>query len=248
MHKLSLADRLKHLRESKNISQEQLASGTEMTTTQIRDIEENSDATIQELIQISTYFKADLNWFILGMDFEQVNMDYLVLIDQNAAAGYLDNKDDPAFFSQLEYYRIPGFQKSGNHRIFLVQGDSMYPTISETDYLVCSEVGDTSKLENGDLAVFVTADGVVVKRVRFDKGLIILESDNPKYKAFTLEEKSVSEVWKVEAKVTKLIEDFTPGKSEDQQQIANTLKEMKDQLNDFKGELDRINGELKKKK
>lgn len=243
MKDLSLADRLKHLRESTGTSAKVLAQATRMSEEQILKIERTADASINELIQISRYFKADLNWFILGTDYAKQNMDYVVLIDKNAAAGYLSKKHDPTFFSQLEYYRIPGFNKSEEHRIFLVQGESMYPTFSESDYLVCSQIENVNSLSAGDLAVFVTSEGVVVKRIRFDKDEIILESDNPRFKAYPLETSIIDEVWRVEAKVTRLIESFQPlNKKEDA--LTETIRVMKEELSGFKSELEKIRAQM----
>ncbi len=234
---MDLAERLVGLRNSKGLSQDDLAGATKLNLEQIRNIEDSSDATISELIEISTYFKADLNWFIMGAGYESLEMDYIVMIDSKAAAGYLEHKDDPTYFSQLEYYRIPGFNKRGNHRIFLVHGDSMQPTLLQDDHLVCSEVKDVNQLEDGDLAVLVTKSDIVVKRLRFDGDVLLLESDNPKFKTYILDKDEIDEIWKVDAKVTKLIEKLQPASGYEIDKLSEKIREMKKQMGFFKSEL-----------
>lgn len=239
---MDLADRLRRLREIKNLSQQELAKETDLKVEQVQQIEETSDASIQELVQISKFFNADLNWFILGTQAKTFAMDYMVLIDSKVAAGYLKKKDEPTFYSQLEYYRIPGFPAGGNHRLFLVHGDSMYPTISEDDHLVCSQVDDANGLEDGDLTVLVTDSDIVVKRIRRDKEVLVLESDNPKFKSYTLDLSEVREIWRVEAKVTKSLEQFI-NRQNDIDTVAEDVKGMRAQIHTFKAELE----DLKKK-
>jgi phage repressor protein C with HTH and peptisase S24 domain len=236
---MDVADRLRALRNSKRISQEELASGSGLSVDQVRNIEATSSATLKELVEVSKFFKADLNWFILGIGEESITNDYMMLIDTDAAAGYLENKDDPAYYSQLEYFRIPGFSKDGEYRIFKVHGDSMYPTLSENDHLVCSRVKDHQELETGDMAVFITKSDIVVKRVRFTDNKIMLESDNDAFEAFQISDKAVVEVWKVEGKVTKIVERLS--NSKDINAVASEVKEMREQISFFKTELERIN-------
>lgn len=241
---MDVAGRLQILRSSRQISQQELATGSGLSLEQIANIESTSTATLKELVEICKFFKADLNWFILGID-ESLANDYMMLIDTDAAAGYLDNKDDPAYFSQLEYFRIPGFSKHGEYRIFKVHGDSMYPSLSENDHLVCSKVKDLKALETGDMAVFITDGDIVVKRVRFTEKKLMLESDNEAFEAFPLEESKVLEIWKVEGKVTRIIEKMTH--SQDINAVAGEVKEMREQIAFFKTELTRINKLLEKR-
>jgi len=244
---MNLADRFIELRQKKGVSHEELSANTDLTTAEIQEIENSSDASLRQLIIISGYFKADLNWFIMGAGYEQVKMDYMVLIDTQVAAGYLENKDDPTYYSQLEYFRIPGFDKEGNHRIFLVHGHSMHPTLSESDHLVCSEIKDVKQLEDGDLAVFVTDTDIVVKRVRFNGDTLILESDNPKFHAYTLEQTRISEIWKVEGKVTRLIEQISSQRS-DVESMAKEMNKMQEQLANFREELENLKQNMDSKK
>lgn len=236
---MNVADRLRALRDSKRISQEELASGSGLSLDQVKRIETTSSATLKELVEVSKYFKADLNWFILGIGDKSITNDYMMLIDTDAAAGYLENKDNPAYYSQLEYFRIPGFSKDGEYRIFKVHGDSMYPTLSENDHLVCSRVEEPKALETGDLAVFVTKADIVVKRVRFTDRAMMLESDNDVFEPFELSESEVVEVWKVEGKVTRIVEKVS--QSKDINAVASEVKEMREQISFFKTELERIN-------
>lgn len=240
---MNLADRLRQLRSAKGVSQQELADKTNLSIEQIQHIEQSADATIEELVQISTFFNADLNWFIMGTSAKTFAMDYMVLIDSKVAAGYLEKKDDPTFFSQLEYYRIPGFPKGENHRIFLVHGDSMYPTVSEDDHLVCSEVKDLKELEAGDMAVLVTDGDIVVKRVRMDGDMLVLESDNPQFKAYTLSTGEVREIWRVEAKVTKLIEHFVQD-NKNLKTVTSDMKAMKEQIESFRSELEKLKSQV----
>ncbi len=238
---MDLGERLTGLRYRKNYSAKRLSQEVGISAERIEEIEETSDATISELVSISKFFRIDLNWFIMGTEAREIVLDYLVLIDSKVAAGYLDGKDDPDYFSKLEYYRIPGVSGDSEHRLFKVHGESMYPTLSENDYLVCGRV-EESDVEAGDMVVLVTDNDIVVKRVRKNGGILILDSDNPQFKSYTLHNGDVKELWKVEAKVTRMIEKLAFDGGYDINLVSQEIAAMKQEISYFKSELQKLKG------
>lgn len=231
---MNLGERLSGLRYKTHLSLKSLSKEVGISSERLSEMEASSDATIRELVAISDYYDIEINWLIQGTEARSFSLD-LVLINSTVAAGYLEGKDDPTYFSKLKYYRIPGFRGS-NHRLFKVHGESMYPTLSEDDYLVCAEV-TVDDLSNGDMVVLVTDSDIVVKRIRKEEDVLILDSDNPKFKSYLMPTENIHELWKVEAKVTKLIESTTTENDREIAQVSRELARMKDEVTSFKADL-----------
>lgn len=52
-----------------------------------------------------------------------------------------------------------------------VSGDSMYPTMEDGDFVLCSVVKDADSLEIGDIVVFKNDDKLLIKRILLTEGM-----------------------------------------------------------------------------
>ena len=108
------------------------------------------------------------------------------LIPAHALAGYyLRFQDiDP---SEFTHFNIPTFR--GAEFLFSVRGDSMMPKYHSGDLLACKKVPlDDIFFQWGQTYLLDTAQGALIKRVEQadEEGSILLVSDNPKYKPFSI--------------------------------------------------------------
>ena len=87
------------------------------------------------------------------------------LVPVQAQAGYSVQHNEAVYLQDLPRYRIPGFEH-GTYRAFEVAGDSMEPTLNHRDVVVASYVDNWRLLEPGDVYVVVTAESVMLKRIR----------------------------------------------------------------------------------
>lgn len=132
----------------------------------------------------------------VGLDGEENT----ALVPIHAQAGYSQQHNEAVFLQQLRQYRIPGFEW-GTFRAFEVSGDSMEPTLHHHDVVIASYVGELRLLEPGEVYVVVTAENVLLKRIkdrlRATDEEVVLHSDNPQRKPFGLETRDIIELWRV---------------------------------------------------
>ena len=131
-----------------------------------------------------------------------------VLVPIPAQAGYSMSHNEAIYLQQLTNYRIPGFER-GDFRAFEVAGDSMEPTINHRDIVVASRVNELRLLEPGEMYVIVTAESVMLKRIknrlRGDDAEVVLYSDNPHRLPFGMETRDIQEMWRVRGYVSSYI-------------------------------------------
>ena len=131
-----------------------------------------------------------------------------VLVPIPAQAGYSVSHNEAVYLQQFGTYKIPGFER-GEFRAFEVAGDSMAPTINHRDVVVVSRVEELRLLEPGEVYVVVTAESVMLKRIRnrlrASDAEMLLYSDNPHRLPFGMETRDVHELWRVRGYVSSYI-------------------------------------------
>jgi len=99
------------------------------------------------------------------------------LLDQRLSAGsgsYLPESDETTALVHVPAY-LSRFGK--NIKALAVDGDSMYPTLSRGDMVVCDSCGWSGE---GIYALRISGEGFV-KRLTKAPGKLVIISDNPKY-------------------------------------------------------------------
>lgn len=136
--------------------------------------------------------------------------DNVALVHVKARAGYLLGYGDPKYVQKLPTFSLPGL-RNGSFRAFEVEGFSMYNTIGPGDIVIGSYVEQARHCRDERVYIFVTKDdGILIKRAinRVDKeGKFILKSDNitdrDQYPITLLDVSQISEIWYVEAVLSK---------------------------------------------
>ena len=64
---------------------------------------------------------------ILSITVDDNDKEYIDLVPQKAAAGYLNGYSDPEYLEELPKFRLPQLNGHGTYRAFEVSGDSMLP-------------------------------------------------------------------------------------------------------------------------
>ncbi len=211
-----ISKNLRHLRQLKGWSQENLADKLDITRARIGSYEEERcDPPIETLIKISKLFhiaidalvKCDLRKFNLDtmikvgenrllfpIIIDKDNNDKIEVITMKASAGYLNGYADPEYFEKLPLMNLP-FRIIGKHRAFPIKGDSM-PPLRDGCFVVGKYIESLKDIQNGHTYVLLTReDGVVYKRV-YNKGSVVeLHSDNKHYSPYTVKASDILEVW-----------------------------------------------------
>jgi len=128
----------------------------------------------------------------------------ITLIPQKALAGYALESEDPDYFSQLQKFSIPNMD--GELIAIEISGDSMMPTITSGDMVICERLERDAPLKDNAVYVVVT-DVVVAKRVQQIKQgtkttALRLISDNNIYRPYEVELSDVTQILKVKCRLT----------------------------------------------
>ncbi|MEA2017795.1 MAG: LexA family transcriptional regulator [Campylobacterota bacterium] len=204
---MNLADRIKHIRDTFNLTQPQLSELAECTSEGvIKGIEQGKTATIKTKYSIPISNKLGINreWIERGIGMMRnsheeiintmeivesalnpniISIKYYEDIRASAGIGCINDECIPAYI-QLIPTILPLSSKSNNIEAIKVYGDSMTGTIQDNDIIFIDK--NKSQVLNGKIYVVYMCDEVYVKRIFKDPKTksLILKSDNPIYPQF----------------------------------------------------------------
>ncbi|MEM7101761.1 MAG: S24 family peptidase [Bacteroidota bacterium] len=129
----------------------------------------------------------------------------ITLVPQKAMAGYALGHDDFEYWESLQKFSIPGIDGS-NLIAFEISGDSMMPTITNGDTVICELLEPGEPIRDNNVYVIVT-DVVVAKRIHQMKRNnqlteLRLISDNPTYQPYNIEIGEVRQLLRVKGRLT----------------------------------------------
>ena len=211
-----IASNIRHLRQLKSWSQEQLADKLDITRARIGSYEEERcDPPIDILIKLSKLYHiaidalicADLRKFDLAsmikvgenrllfpIVLDKNNNDLVEVVTVKASAGYLNGYADPEYFEKLPNMNLP-FKIIGKHRAFPIKGDSM-PPLKPGCFVIGKFLESIKDIKDGSTYVLITRDeGIVYKRVYKKAQFLELHSDNRQYEAYKVKHADVLEIW-----------------------------------------------------
>ena len=137
---------------------------------------------------------------VLPITVDESGKENIELVNEKAAAGYLNGYADPEYIEDLPKFQLP-MLGNGTFRAFAIQGDSMLPLRSGT-IIIGEYVQDWRDIKDGQTYIITSlSEGVVYKRVYSDVAadgsrLLSLRSDNAAYSTYTIPLEDVREVWK----------------------------------------------------
>ncbi|MGB3591529.1 MAG: S24 family peptidase [Nonlabens sp.] len=123
----------------------------------------------------------------------------ILLIPQQAQAGYMAGIGDADYMESLPTYRLPKVD-AGTYRMFEVKGNSMQPTLHSGSYAVGKWVENLNDIKDDQIYIVVLKEeGIVIKRLinRIDKyGHLYAKSDNRStFHPYTIETDQIMEIW-----------------------------------------------------
>lgn len=240
------------LRELLQMSQVKFAEKIKISQGALSQIESGkSQISLDTLRNLSTELNVNCNWVVHGtgdifhgevqvkqqnppaqkvfVDVKNEGSPAIPLVGEEAHAGYIESHEDPEYIKTLKVYQIPGFE-NGSYRLFEIEGESMIPTIYPGEIVICEHIENKESVENGTLCVLVTKEGIVAKRVYYyedDKKLLILKSDNSKFKTYSLESKKALEIWKIKGKITSVFIESGLVDAKRMEKLENDLEMLK---------------------
>ncbi|MFA6849575.1 MAG: LexA family transcriptional regulator [Selenomonadaceae bacterium] len=176
------SDRLKQLRNKKNIPQAELADMLGLTQQAIGRWEKNkATPDYDTLKKLSTFFNVSTDYLLGNSDFPLSNEIPLPVENKKIPViGTVTCGPGGLAYQYIDDYVYIDSSLSGDIRALHCKGDSMAGMgIFEGDTAII-RIQDT--IENGELAVIViNGDEGTLKRVRLQENVIVLEASNPAY-------------------------------------------------------------------
>ncbi|RMG79319.1 MAG: S24 family peptidase [Bacteroidetes bacterium] len=129
----------------------------------------------------------------------------ITLVPNRALAGYALEHQDASFMDDLPKFSLPNME--GKLIAFEISGDSMYPTITNGDIVVCEQLERNDPLRDNHVYVIVT-DVVVAKRVQQIKDehtgrqLRLISDNYTVYKPYEVDLEDIRQILKVKCRLT----------------------------------------------
>jgi transcriptional regulator with XRE-family HTH domain len=230
MKKNAVAERFKAIRLALKKSQKELANELGVSDGYISHIENGRDTGASIMFELNRRYGVSVDYLISGQGTQFVkHLDSfevkphvkddvknhqnlhsgIPLVGQPVQAGYLVGYADPEYLDELPRLVLPGLpmDNSEDWLAFEVRGDSMHPTLSAEDIVVCELLQEPSQLRSGRVYVVVTrTEGIVVKRVYAAPQGLLLKSDNPTVATCTLPFEDLVQIWEVRRRITAALE------------------------------------------
>ncbi len=224
----NLQKNIRHLRKEKGMTQQEFADFLGITRSALGAYEEGRARPGFELLEkLSDRFgyslddlvrsdlaagngKANGGMKVLAISVDSTGEEWIDLVPQKAAAGYLNGYADPEFVEELPKFRLP-ILSPGTYRAFEISGDSMLP-VQPGSIIIGEYLDSPDRIKNGRSYIVVSdKEGVVYKRV-FDQrekdGTLVLQSDNPGYPPYSIDAGDVLELWEAKAYISTVLPSY----------------------------------------
>jgi len=198
----NVIENIKTIRKTKQLSREYMANQLGIELSSYGKIERNEvGLTLERLYAIAEIFGIEATDILNYGKENSGNITYLPLKAQAGSLLELTSHIDPDEYTS---FSMPMFQESGLFMIN-VEGDSMYPTFSNGDYIIIKQEQDLDFIKYGEPFVIDAKDGRVLKRIySHDKPEVLtLKSDNEIYEPYLIKKESINSIWQVKGVITK---------------------------------------------
>jgi len=126
----------------------------------------------------------------------------ITLVPNRALAGYALEHQQDDFMEELPKFSVPNLE--GDLVAFEISGDSMMPTITNGDIVVCEPIERGVTLRDNHVYVVVT-DVVVAKRIqqsRDTNNMLLISDNSDVYKPYPVDLDEVRQILKVKCRLT----------------------------------------------
>ena len=123
------------------------------------------------------------------------------LVDKNAYASWIEGFSNVERDSLMHVYLsdlIPG----NSYVAVRIYGDSMYPTVADSDIVITSLINNLYEIKNNHIYVVVTNESVFCKRIVNLGNKLQMKSDNKAHPTFIVEAQDVRGIWEVKRRIT----------------------------------------------
>lgn len=174
--------------------------------------------TLEQLSKLCHIYSIDANYFLSksaatstdGVPTQLASIgedgrNNITLVPHKAMAGYAMRPGDWNFLDSLQKFSIPGLE--GNLTAFEISGDSMLPTITNGDIVVCEPIERNEPIRDNQVYIIVT-DVVVAKRVQQIKQgnsvtrLRLISDNGDVYLPYEVDSNEIQQILRVKCRLT----------------------------------------------
>lgn len=208
---LEIGNRLQELRKKNRFSQAFIADKLSISQAAYSLIENSLNCINTDHVKkLSDLYNVTTDFIIKGARRSTTispSTGFVPFIKKAAHGGFVKNPSEKLFHEEIEWFKIPGFDPTEDHRLFEVEGNSMVPTVFSGDILICQKVENWDKILDGSIVIVVTYNSLQVKRIhRIASGGFRLECDNPAdNEVFNLSEDKIQEIFMVRGKISNVL-------------------------------------------
>lgn len=243
--RFAIGARLKELRKKNKFSQQYVAETLFISQAAYSLIENSQNGIVSDhVIGLSNLYEVTTD-FILKGDNMLVRVSpsegFVPYIKAKVHAGFIKNSPGDLGKVDFDWYKIPRYNPTIDHRLFEVEGTSMVPTVYPGDIIICQVHHNLDLILDGSIVLVVTRESLLLKRLRHtsQKNTFHFENDNPDdEEGITFEKKDIIEIMMVRGKISNVL---TPHHLMDPN---GKLQSMEEAIEFLKKELYSINKKL----
>ncbi len=210
--RIAIGSRLKELRKKNKFSQQYIADKLYISQAAYSLIENSQNGVISEhVIGLSNIYGVTTDFILKGEDMVlkiSPSEGFIPYVKTKVHAGFIKNSPGDLSKVDIEWYRIPSYNPSVDHKLFEVEGTSMSPTVFPGDIVICQTHPNLNLILDGSIVLVVTKDSLLLKRLRHskDSSTINFENDNPENnKVLTFEKKEILEIMMVKGRISNVL-------------------------------------------
>ena len=189
------ADKLKQLRERKNITQQELADDLKINQQQIARYENNQRQFKQDfLFTLANYFKVSINEFFPPTKYDNaepiINTVKIAIYGSIKAGIPLESQNDIIDYLEISKDVVK------DRKIFglKISGNSMTPKYEDGDIVLFEQTNDIETYKNKDCAVMINGTKSTFKKVIINESGIILQPYNMEYEMLIYSKEEVEKL------------------------------------------------------
>jgi SOS-response transcriptional repressor LexA len=158
------------------------------------------------------------------------------MVNHKAAANWQVGYNSQEYLEELGAISLPAHMaKGGQHYAIQVLGDSMHPSLIDSDWLVVRQLQpiEYQYIKDGNIYIIHSKErGLQVKRLhRSPSGSFLCVSDNPSYPTYEVEEASITQAFEVRYRLSPHMPVPTATLAAQVAQLASKLTELEHRIN-----------------
>lgn len=212
LNRVDLGNRLKQLRKNKKFSQQYVAQNLFISQAAYSLIENSQNGIVAEhIVGLSKLYEVTTDYILKGDNLLiriSAEEGFVPYIQVKAHAGYVKNLSKNLSKEDWDWYKIPGYNPTKDHRLFEVEGESMVPTILPGDIIITQKQNKWDQILDGSLVLVVTTESLLVKRMRKGKepDTFIFENDNlDEEEVMVFSRDRIKEIMMVRGKISRVL-------------------------------------------